>query len=127
MNDNKPTVLNVGQCDFDHENISGMLSEGFSADVEQAATGDEAFRAVLAGHYDLVLVNRILDADGASGLDLIQRLQSHEETCATPVALVSNYAEAQDAAVALGAKRGFGKDTLTSTETRDVLASLLRH
>ncbi len=127
MNDNKPTVLDVGQCGFDHENISRMLSAGFSADVKQAATSEEAFGAVLAGHYDLVLVNRILDADGALGLDLIQRLQSHEETRATPVALVSNYAEAQDAAVALGAKRGFGKDTLASPETRDLLASLLGH
>ncbi len=127
LNGNKPTVLDVGQCDFDHENISRMLSESFSADVEQATTSEEALRAVLAGHYDLVLVNRILDADGASGLDLIERLQSHEETRATPVTLVSNYADAQDAAVALGAKRGFGKDTLASPETRDLLASLLGH
>ena len=104
-----------------------MLSEEFSADVEQAANSEEAFRAVRAGHFDLVLVNRILDADGTSGLDLIQRLRSHKETLATPVMLVSNYAEAQDAAVALGAKRGFGKDAMTNRETRDPLASLLDH
>ncbi len=127
MNDNKPRVLDVGQCGFDHENIGRMLSEEFSADVEQAATSEEACQTVRAGQYDLVLVNRIFDADGTSGLNLIQRLQSDEETRNTPVVLVSNYTEAQDAAVALGAKRGFGKDTLTSTETRDVLASLLGH
>lgn len=127
MSANKPRVLDVGQCDFDHENISRMLSEEFGAHVEQAVTSEEAFRAARAGRYDLVLVNRILDADGASGLDLIQRLQSNEDTRATPKMLVSNYADAQDAAVALGAKRGFGKDTLTSKETRDVLAALLGH
>ena len=93
--------------------------------MEQAATSEETFRAVRDGHYDLVLVNRILDADDTSGLDLIQRLQSHEQTRHTPVMLVSNYAETQDAAVALGARRGFGKDAITSPETRAQLASLL--
>ena len=127
LNDNNPNVLDIGQCSFDHENISRMLSKEFSAHVVQAATGDEAFRAVRTGHYDLVLVNRIFDTDGTSGLDLIQRLQSDEETRTTPVMLVSNHAEAQDAAVTAGAKRGFGKDTLTNSETRDVLAALLDH
>ena len=125
MSSNKARVLDVGQCDFDHDNMSRMLSEEFRAEVKQAATGEEAFRAVQGGHFDLVLVNRILDADGASGLDLIQRLLSNEDTRATPTMLVSNYADAQDAAVASGATRGFGKDTLTSSETRDNLASLL--
>ncbi len=122
---NEPGVLDVGQCDFDHDNISRMLSEEFGADVKRAVTSEEAFRAVRAGHFNLVLVNRVLDADGASGLDLIQRLLSNEDTRATPTMLVSNYADAQDAAVALGATRGFGKSTLTSRETRDQLASLL--
>ncbi len=125
MTSHKPRVLDVGQCDFDHDNISRMLSEAFAADVMRAATSEEAFRAVRAGHYDLVLVNRVLDADGASGLDLIQRLLSNEDTRATPTMLVSNYGDAQDAAVALGATRGFGKNTLTSPETREQLASLL--
>ena len=125
MNDKKPIVLDVGQCSFDHGNISRMLSENFSADVKHAATSEEAFRAIRACHFSLVLVNRIFDADGAPGLDFIQRLQSHEETRAIPVVLVSNYAEVQRAAVAAGAKRGFGKDALTSPETHDLLASLL--
>ncbi len=88
MNDSKPTVLDVGQCDFDHDNISRMLSEEFGADVKRAATSEDASRAVRAGHYDLVLVNRVLDADGASGLDLIQRWLSNEDTRATQTMLV---------------------------------------
>ena len=125
MSTTEPRVLDVGQCDFDHDNISHMLSKEFGADVTRAATYEEAFRAVRAGHYDLVLVNRVLDADGASGLDLIQRLLANKDTRATPTMLVSNYADAQDAAVALGATRGFGKNTLTSSETRELLAPLL--
>jgi len=125
MSARKPRVLNVGQCDYDHGNIRRMLSEGFGADVERAADTEEAVRAVRAGHFDLVLVNRVFDADGSSGLDLIRQLQSDEATRATPLALVSNYTEAQETAVALGAQRGFGKDKLASPETRDQLASLL--
>ncbi|MEK6676516.1 MAG: response regulator [Planctomycetota bacterium] len=125
MNAKKPRVLDVGQCDFDHGNISRMLSTDFGADVVRAGTGEEAFQAVREGRFDLVLINRVFDADGASGLDLIRRLQSHDETKTTPLALVSNYSDAQDAAVALGAKRGFGKDALTRSETRDALESLL--
>ena len=125
MNDNSPKVLSVGQCSLDHGNIGRMLSEEFGADVKQAATTEEALRAVRAGNYDLVLVNRVLDADGGSGLDLIQRLLGDADTRAPPTMLVSNHAEAQDAAVAFGAERGFGKNALTSPETRDLLASIL--
>ena len=125
MGNYEPRVLDVGQCDFDHDNISRMLSEEFGADVKRASTGEDAFRALEAAHFDLVLVNRVLDADGASGLDLIQRLLSNEDTRTTSTMVVSNYAEAQDAAVALGATRGFGKNALTSSETRAQLASLL--
>ena len=125
MNANKPRVLDVGQCDFDHDNISRMLSEEFGAEVKRAATGEEACRAVRAEHYELVMINRILDADGASGLDVVQRLLSNEDTRAIPTMLVSNYPDAQDAAIDLGATRGFGKNTLTSTETHGLLAALL--
>ena len=125
MSTNEPRVLDVGQCDFDHDNICRMLSEEFGADVKRAVACEEAFRAIQGAHFDLVLVNRVLDADGASGLDLVQRLLSNEDTRATPTMLVSNYTDAQDAAVALGATRGFGKNALTSPETRDLLASLL--
>ncbi len=127
MSDKKPTVLVVGQCAFDYESIGSMLLEGFGAEVEAAATCEEASQAVPTGHYDLVLVNRILDADGTSGLNLIRQWQTREETCAIPVMLVSNYSEAQDAAVAVGANRGFGKDAMSSPATRDVLAAVLGH
>jgi CheY-like chemotaxis protein len=118
-------VLDVGQCSFDHGNISRMLSEACGAEVEAAATSDDALNAVRSGRYDLVLVNRVFDADGSSGLDLIERLQSDQQTRATPVMLVSNYADAQDQAEAAGARCGFGKDALSAPETRERLLSLL--
>ena len=125
MNVKNPRILVVGQCDMDHASISRMLSEEFGAIVERAATGEAASRATHDQDFDLVLVNRVLDADGASGLDLIERLQSNQVDRAVTTMLVSNYAEAQDAAVARGAARGFGKDSLFSAKTRDVLTSAL--
>lgn len=125
MSARRPKVLNVGQCAFDHGNISRVLSEEFNAEVEGVAGSDEAFAAVKGGGFDLVLVNRVFDADGASGLELIKRLQADDDTRATPVMLVSNYEDAQSAAVASGAGRGFGKDALTSESTRELLANVL--
>ena len=124
MSNHKLKVLDIGQCDLDHGNISSMLIKKFGANVLRVAIGEEAFEAVHKENFDLVLVNRILDTDGASGLDLIQRLITDEDMQATPMMLVSNFVESQDAAVALGAMRGFGKDALNSTQTQDLLTSI---
>ena len=73
-----------------------------------------AVEAVRQGDFDLVLVNRILDADGSSGLALVRELKQTDEprVANTPVMLVSNFAEARHQAEALGALPGFGKDDL---------------
>lgn len=125
-NENQPTVLDVGQCSLDHGNISQLLSEAFGAVVQQADSLDQAMEAVRRGGFDLVLVNRIFDADGVEGLELIRRLRADSETAATPVMLVSNFQDAQDAAVSLGANPGFGKSALEAHDTLDRLASILR-
>lgn len=121
----KARVLNVGHCGFDHGNIGRVLEEEFGAEVDAVSTVDQAFHAVRDGQFDLVLVNRVFDGNGESGLELIKRLQGHEETRGTPVMLVSNFPEAQEAAVAIGARPGFGKSALNGVETRERLASVL--
>jgi CheY-like chemotaxis protein len=59
-----------------------------------------------------VLVNRVLDADGSSGLELIRALKAEEQLRDVPVLLVSNYEDAQAQAVQAGAVPGFGKAEL---------------
>ena len=125
MSNYQPLVLDVGQCDFDHANISRMLTNEFHADVRRASTVEEAFQAVRDGDYNLVLINRVFDSDGDLGIGLIERLKAADETRETPIVLVSNYADAQESAVALGAQPGFGKGSLDSSETRDALATAL--
>jgi two-component system chemotaxis response regulator CheY len=99
-------VLSVGQCGFDHGNISRALRQSHDIEVVPVATAGEALQQLRGGPFALVLVNRILDADGTSGIDLIPRLRSASPS---PVMLVSNYEDAQQEAVAAGAVPGFGK------------------
>ncbi len=60
----------------------------------------------------MVLVNRVFDADGDSGVDLIRQIKADEALQTTPILLVSNYADAQEEATAAGAVPGFGKAEL---------------
>lgn len=126
MSQQEPRVLDVGQCDFDHGNIGKMLVEQFGAVVDRAHNTDEAVKAISKNRYDIVMVNRIFDADGAEGTELIEKLKADESARRTTVMLVSNYADAQDAAVALGAERGFGKNAIGDPATIQCLAAFLR-
>jgi len=119
------TVLNVGQCSYDHGQISRMLQAGFDVQVEAAGTFAATWAAVERQAYDLILINRVLDRDGASGLDLVKELKAKPATAEIPVMLVSNYADAQDSAVQLGALPGFGKSDLGTKAVTQRLASVL--
>jgi two-component system chemotaxis response regulator CheY len=118
-------VLNVGQCSVDASAITSVLQKQFQATVDSVDTFDQAFVRLRAGGVDVVLVNRILDADGSSGLELIQRIKSDTELRHLPVMLVSNYPEWQEEAVKLGAVPGFGKAGLGQPEMIGRLNALL--
>lgn len=118
-------VLNVGQCGFDHGTIARFLGRDFGADVVDARTPKEAVELLRGESYDLVLVNRVSDADGSSGLDLIQTLKADPALAAVPVMLVSNYPDAQAQAEALGALPGFGKAEISKTKAQERLRSVL--
>ncbi len=108
-------VLDVGQCGFDHGAISRYLADRFGARVERADTADEARQMLQSARYDLVLINRVLDLDGSSGLDLLQTLKeaSDQSLAAVPVILVSDYPEAQQAALELGRYRALARRVCT--------------
>jgi CheY-like chemotaxis protein len=105
-------VLSVGQCWADHGSIASTLKKEFGSDVDQADSAEMALDRLRNGAYSLVLVNRVFDADGGSGVDLIRRVKSDPQLNALPVMLVSNYDDAQAEAVAAGATVGFGKAAL---------------
>jgi CheY-like chemotaxis protein len=108
----KPRILSVGQCSFDHSSMVRHLGKSYGAEVTGADTKGQALASLRAGEFDLVLVNRVLDADGSSGLDLIRAIKADSELAGVPVMLVSNYENAQAEAQAVGALPGFGKADL---------------
>jgi DNA-binding NtrC family response regulator len=107
-------VLSVGQCSADHGKITRTLRP-FNVEIVTADTTPEALAQLRAGSFALVLVNRVYDADGAPGLDLIRRIKGDALLQAVPVMLVSNYEDAQREAVQVGAAQGFGKAALSGT------------
>jgi len=118
-------VLDIGQCDLDHSQLKRLFEQKFSAQVERAHGWSDAETKLHAANFDLILVNRILDRDGSEGLGIVRALKSDPALAAMPVMLVSNYASAQQAALAAGAEPGFGKSQLQSSETLAKLTKLL--
>jgi CheY-like chemotaxis protein len=116
-------VLSIGQCNADHAALAAAIRRHFGAEVVPAATANEAFALLDGGGFALVLVNRVLDTDGSSGLDLVRAIASRP--AAPPVMLVTNYSEYQEAALAAGAVPGFGKAALHDPATVDRLRPYL--
>ena len=67
-------ILDVGQCGFDGPRMAKLWRDQLDATVDRVATGKDAAAYLKQGGYDVVLVNRVLDADGSSGLDVIEDL-----------------------------------------------------
>ena len=117
-----PRVLNVGQCVPDHMSISAYLRRKFDAEVVKIDSHAAAVEAAKGADVDLVLVNRLYDADGSPGLDTVKAIADAD---GPPVMLVSNYEEAQSHAVAAGAQPGFGKGDLGTPAADEKLAPVL--
>ena len=120
-------VLDVGQCGPDHATIRRYLTRHFNCEIVQAHSANDALAHLKSGQFDLVLVNRKLDADYSDGIEVIRQIKSDPEASDVPVMLVTNYPEHQDAAISAGAIRGFGKLEYDKPETRQRLAAALEN
>jgi hypothetical protein len=72
-------ILDVGQCGFDGPRMAALWRDKLDATVDRVANGKDAAQSLKKGGYDVVLVNRVLAADGSSGLDVIADLQSRRQ------------------------------------------------
>jgi DNA-binding response OmpR family regulator len=115
-------VLSVGQCFPDQSRLSAYLRQRFGVEVITASDEVAALQSLASESIDLVLVNRLFDADGASGIDFIRKVKTESKV---PVMLVSNLEDAQRQAVEAGALTGFGKAALGEPATEDVLRAVL--
>ena len=122
---NQPRVLDVGNCEPDHASIRRMLTANFGANVIQTHGLEDTLAALAKNSFDLVLINRKLDHDYSDGTAILAQIKAEPEYSELPVMLITNYAEHQTTAVALGALPGFGKLEINSPETHAKLASVL--
>lgn len=121
----KKRVLDVGQCVPDHASIRRLVEGRYGAEVVQTHGPLDTLTALRGGHFDLVLINRKLDADYTEGGDILRAIKADAALAAVPVMIVTNYPEHQLAAVAAGAEYGFGKAELDAPTTHERLAKFL--
>ena len=118
-------VLDVGQCNPDHATISSYLRRNFDCEIVRTHGLNDTLDILRNGNFDLVLVNRKLDADYSDGIEIIRQIKSDSTIAEVPVMLVTNYPEHQAAAISAGAVYGFGKLEYQKPVTRERLAAIL--
>jgi len=120
-------ILLVGHCGPDTSYLKiAVRSAAPDAAVQSASDQAHVDRALAEG-VDLMLLNRELDGEFqlTSGIELIRRLKSSHPKL--KLMLVSNYPEAQAAALAAGALPGFGKRDLHSPKAIESIKAALNH
>jgi CheY-like chemotaxis protein len=119
------TVLDVGNCVPDHAAIQKMLTTSFGVQVVQAHNAKDTLETLRSRAIDLVLINRKLDEDYSDGIEILKLIKADPNLSSMPVMLVTNLEEYQQQAMAVGARRGFGKLALNSQATNALLAEVL--
>lgn len=120
------TIVLVGHCGPDSSYLR-MTVQKAARDVKiLMADDDSELKAVLEQGVELLLFNRELGYGFAEsmGVDVIRRLRAEHPNL--KMMLVSNYAEAQAAAVANGALPGFGKREIGSARVVELLKGALQ-
>ena len=125
MTSSVPKVLDVGNCDLDHGNISSLLQDHFQAVVHRAHGLQDAFAALRGERFDLVTINRLMDRDGAEGLEIVKSIKGDPALAETQVMMITNFDEHQQRAQQAGAVRGFGKSRLQDPATLSLLSEYL--
>lgn len=118
------TVLDIGNCNADHSFIKVMLQTNFQAQLIRAHRLEDALECLQQNEIDLIMINRLLDVDGSEGMNVFRELKE-SEFGKIPAMLITNYQDHQNAAVAEGAVPGFGKASLSSVETVNVIKDAL--
>lgn len=119
------SVLDVGNCTPDHGALTRLLESNFEVQVLRTHGVGDTLDLLRSQAVDLVLVNRIMDRDGSSGLELIHKIKADAALAAVPVMMMTNFPDAQQAAIQAGAEPGFGKAALRDAATLNILRKFL--
>ncbi len=117
-------VLLVGNCGPDTFALESLLKEIGVGKTAVAESADEVETALARQAYKLILLNRVFDATGELALEILAKLSPQQrQNCM----LISNYSDAHETAVQMGALSGFGKRQLREPQTRTLIeAALMR-
>ena len=118
-------VVLVGHCGPDSSFLRMAVSSAERGITVSMADDSQELKAALDGGVDLVLLNRELGwgFDTPLGVDVIKVLRGSYPQ--TKWMLVSNYPDAQAAAVAEGALPGFGKRELNTPRVVELIREAL--
>ena len=117
------SVILVGHCDVDGPRLQREIAAALPGTDVVRVNSTADLRRTSTGHADLFLVNREPVGFDEDGLDIIRQIHGgHPEV---KVMLVSDYPEAQEAAVQAGALPGFGKSELGSECLTDTVKQAL--
>lgn len=118
-------VALVGHCGPDSSFLRIAVSRAAGQAKVLSADDSQSLKRVLDAGVDLLLLNRQLDFgfDEDEGVDVIRKLRPMYPNL--KMMLVSNYPDAQAAAVAEGALPGFGKRELNSPKVAELIRAAL--
>ena len=119
-------VALVGHCGPDASYLRLAVARAVKdAQVVFADDQNALNKLIDNGGVDLILLNRQLDYgfETDEGVELIKRLRATHP--ALKAMLVSNYPEAQQAAVQVGAVEGFGKREIGSPKVSELIRTAL--
>lgn len=115
------TIVLVGHCGPDSSYLKLAASNAVKGVSVVSADDEQQLNRYLTAGADLLLVNRLLDYGfkATEGVALIARLRrTHPHL---KMMLVSNYEDAQQAAVAVGALPGFGKREIGTARVKQLI------
>ena len=116
----------VGHCGPDSSFLRIAVSKAERDVMVLSVDDDSDLKRVLDDGVDLLLLNRQLDYgfDEREGVALLKRIRAKYP--AVKAMLVSNYPDAQAAAVAEGALPGFGKREIGTPRVNELLREALK-
>jgi len=122
-NEEISTVVLVGHCGPDEWMLRSAISRALP-DIKIASVNADTELCDFQKEGHLLLMNRSLDGDFSASLavDLIPEIVG----AGARVMLISNFEDAQQAAVSAGAHRGFGKSDVNATATADLLRAAVQ-
>ena len=118
-------VALVGHCGPDSSYLRMAVSGAAPGTRVVMVDSDEALTTAIDEGIDLLMLNRKLDFgfEATDGIELLRQIKSRRP--GQKIMMISNYPEAQEAALTEGAVPGFGKREIGSAKVKQLITAAL--